>query len=164
MSTTVRPLGPIRRLIPLLGLAIGSPAATVYVIKFNPAIVADKNLLALIHVLLGVVIGGFMILQSGRVATDYKPMIAFGSLLLTIGFGFFWMEYSPELWRSLVIIALWCWCFRWLDVNMKIAARRRTQLAAQADRRESQSELAPLGLSIMEDPDHEFDPELTPVG
>jgi heme A synthase len=154
MSTTVRPLGPIRRLTPILGLAIGGPAAAVYVTKFNDAILAEKNLLALIHVLLGVVIGGFMILQSDRVATDQKPMIAFGSLLLFIGLGFFWMEYSPELWRSLVIITLWCWCSRWISVNTKIATRRRVQLATQPTL-ESQPEPTPRGLSIMEDPELE---------
>jgi ABC-type microcin C transport system permease subunit YejE len=120
-----------------------------YVTKFNSSLLADKNLFALIHVLLGVVIGGFMILQSGRVSTDQKPMIAFGGLLLLIGLGFFWMEYSPELWRSLAIITLWCWCFRWVSVNMKIAARRRTQ----HNRAESQPEPVTQGLSIMEDRD-----------
>lgn len=121
MSTTIRfrPLGNFRTVTPLVGLTVGGPMATAYVLVVNPAMLDRQNIFAFGHVMLCVVIGGIMLATSKRDREFQKPLITTGSVMLVVGVLFFWLEYSPELWRSVVIIAVLCWFVRWQVCNLR---------------------------------------------
>ena len=129
MSTAVRfrPLGNFRTVTPLVGLTVGGPLATAYVIVVNPAMLDRQNVFAFGHVVLCLVLGGIMLIASKREREFQKPMITTGSVMLAVGGLFFWLEYSPELWRSLAISALLCWFIRWLFVNQRAYDHRFRQ-------------------------------------
>lgn len=124
MSTkpSYRTIDPFRRFAPLVGLALGGPAATVYSLQINPAMLSQQNIFAFGHVMIGLVTGMIMLIGSKK-GYETKVMVTAGVVFLGIGAMFFWLEYSPELWRSLAITALLSWLLRWAYFNQRLIER-----------------------------------------